>query len=635
MFNSRFIRACLTGFIITGLAACGGTSTDTQGLFNSDALATDTTTTTDPVPPVTTEPTPGNLAPVAIIQASPTSGTAPLLVNVSASQSTDDGTIVSYSWNFGDGSSSQSATTSHTYSAAGTYTLSLTVTDDNGATGTATTSISVSSVPTANQPPVARISASPTSGTAPLPVSVNANQSTDDGTIVSYSWNFGDGSSSQSAATSHTYSAAGTYTLSLTVTDDNGATGTATTSISVSAPPTVNQSPVARISATPTSGVSALLVNVDASGSTDDNGIVSYSWSFGDGNSSQNAVTSHTYATAGSYNLTLTVTDGSGLTGSTSTTINVFDSLDNSQVIVPAGVTFYDSFEYTVDRNNSADPTGVNTLFTSQGGWTRVKSINTTGSHNGYMYTVNQIPGYSGSFPGRNSTSVLAIEARPGSLGSQTDFYLQYGDENAPANTVPGNVWFQFWIYSNRYDDPTNQNDQMSAYDGRFKFIYPCNGPYPCQSGQINWLNCMGFTTGEPYWANEDNTQVFMTNIDPYNTNVDYQLAPEWNQFKLGQTDVSENITPNRWTLVKIHYDTSTTSGTFEAWMKPLGQPWVKVAEWIDGQTPNFSWTIPASDVGGHRVFRMPTTMDGYDSWMYLDDFAMATSEADLPVYPY
>lgn len=292
-----------------------------------------------------------------------------------------------------------------------------------------------------------------------------------------------------------------------------------------------------------------------------------------------------------------------------------------------AELIFFDSFEYSVGRSNASDPTGLNNPFTSQGGWARVKAENITGSHHGYLYTVGQIPGYSGNFPGQNSNSVLAIESRPSSMGGQTDFYLQFGDENAPLNTLPGDVWFQFWIYSNRY------GDQMSAYDGRFKFIYPCNGPYPCQQGQIKWLNTLGHTTGEPYWSSQPNSELFVTTVDPYNTAIAYHLAPEWDQYKIGQTSLEDNIRPNRWTLVKIHYDTSTTSGTFEAWMKPLGGQWVKVAEWIDGQTPNFSWTIPAGSVGGHRVFRMPSTIDGPDSWLYMDDFAIATTEASLPVY--
>ena len=301
---------------------------------------------------------------------------------------------------------------------------------------------------------------------------------------------------------------------------------------------------------------------------------------------------------------------------------------------VRAELIFFDDFEYAVERSNTpVDPTGLNNPFTTQGRWHGAKAVNISGSSRGYLYTVDRIPGYSGSLPGQNSTRALAIESRPIAMGGQTDFYLQFGDINASTDTVPGNVWFQFWIYSNRYDDPSNQSDQLSTYDSRFKFIYPCRGNYPCQQGQINWLNTMGFSTGEPYWSNSDNTELFITTVDPYNTMIDYQVAPDWDQFKIGQTNVSENIRPNRWTLVKIHYDTSTTRGTFEAWLKPLGGRWTKVAEWIDGQTSNFSWVIPAQNVGGHRMFRMPTTIDDADSWIYMDDFAMATTEEALPVY--
>jgi hypothetical protein len=397
--------------------------------------------------------------------------------------------------------------------------------------------------------------------------------------------------------------------------------------------PDTNQGPSAVISATPTSGAVSLEVSVDASQSSDDQGIVSYQWDFGDGSVSELSMTTHTYNAVGDYVLALTVTDQEGAADSTSITIHVTSPQDSGDATIPAGVTHFDDFEYTLDRDSASDPTGVNNAFVNQGGWSYVKAVNITGSHNGYLYTVDAIPGYSGSFPGNNSTRVLAIEARPGSMGSQTDFYLQYGGDSATTDTVPANVWFQFWIYPNYYDDPADINDQLSTYDGRFKFIYPCKSTYPCTEGNLNWLYTLGYTTGEPHWANEDQRELYMTTVDPFNLYIDYQLAPDYNQFKLGQTDVGENLTPNRWTLVKIHIDTSTTSGSYEAWLKPLGGSWVKVAEWIDGETPDFSWIIPAEDVGGHRVLRMPTTIDDVDSWLYLDDFAMAISEEDLPVY--
>jgi PKD repeat protein len=88
---------------------------------------------------------------------------------------------------------------------------------------------------TTNQPPVASISASPSSGTAPLSVSFSGSGSKDpDGSIASYAWSFGDGASASGVTTSHTYSNAGTYTATLTVTDNLGATGSASVTIAAS-----------------------------------------------------------------------------------------------------------------------------------------------------------------------------------------------------------------------------------------------------------------------------------------------------------------------------------------------------------------------------------------------------------------
>ena len=72
-----------------------------------------------------------------------------LSCNFDGTGSTDsDGTIVSYSWNFGDGNTGSGATPSNNYAAAGTYTVSLTVTDDDGATDSESRSITVTEPPT-------------------------------------------------------------------------------------------------------------------------------------------------------------------------------------------------------------------------------------------------------------------------------------------------------------------------------------------------------------------------------------------------------------------------------------------------------------------------------------------------------
>lgn len=164
--------------------------------------------------------------------------------------------------------------------------------------------------------PVANVTATPVSGTAPLTVNFDGSQSTDsDGTIVSYAWAFGDGGTSTAVSPTHTYSAGGTFAAKLTVTDSQGLTGSKAVTITVQAP--VSQPPNAVATASTLTGTAPLAVNFTGSNSTDSDGtIASYQWAFGDGGTSTSANPQHTYTAAGSYTATLTVTDNSGLTGS-------------------------------------------------------------------------------------------------------------------------------------------------------------------------------------------------------------------------------------------------------------------------------------------------------------------------------
>lgn len=87
-----------------------------------------------------------------------------------------------------------------------------------------------------NVPPVAVISASPTTGQAPLLVSFDGSGSFDpEGQTLTYSWNFGDGSPlGQSAIMQHTYTSAyGALPVTLTVSDPSGQQITATTTINI------------------------------------------------------------------------------------------------------------------------------------------------------------------------------------------------------------------------------------------------------------------------------------------------------------------------------------------------------------------------------------------------------------------
>ncbi len=309
----------------------------------------------------------------------------------------------------------------------------------------------------------------------------------------------------------------------------------------------------------------------------------------------------------------------------------------------------FDEFEYEVKR----DQIDKNPAFITQGKWSAVKSINTgQNSAVGYLYTVDRIPGYNGKFPGRNSKRVLAMEALPGKFQTQTDFYLAFGDPKGPPNQIPADVWFQFWIYLNYYDDPQDKEDQLSGITGG-KFLYPSvDGFYPAHPLWLFTINHHSYVfpkgEKEPREVEAKSYQEILLQTvstgreGPY---ANIKKGPDYNRWKLGQTSLEERIVANRWTLVKLHFDTSTTSAKYEAWLRPLGGKTVKVTEWIDGVTPDFSWKIPADKVGGHKVLRMPTTLGAHsswgdraknnkDAWIYLDDFAMATSHDKLPKYP-
>jgi PKD repeat protein len=156
-----------------------------------------------------------------------------------------------------------------------------------------------------NQPPNAVASATPLIGDPPLEVTFIGSLSTDDLSVATYLWDFGDGNTDNIADPVHIYLTQGSYNATLTVTDAEGLQDAQQLTIAVG-----NQAPIAIASATPIAGPAPLDVNFSGSGSTDDNTIVSYSWDFGNGDSSTNEDPSYQFTEVGIYTVTLTVDDG-------------------------------------------------------------------------------------------------------------------------------------------------------------------------------------------------------------------------------------------------------------------------------------------------------------------------------------
>lgn len=156
--------------------------------------------------------------------------------------------------------------------------------------------------------------ANPTSGAPPLTVNftATANASGCSGT-PSFSWDFGDGGTSTEQNPSHTYTTEGTFNWTLTVTVDNKTctkSGTVTVSQGGQCVLTCDAS------ASPNSGNAPLNVTFTATETHEGcTGTPTFSWQFGDGETSSEQNPTHTYQNAGTYNWSLTVSvDGQSCT---------------------------------------------------------------------------------------------------------------------------------------------------------------------------------------------------------------------------------------------------------------------------------------------------------------------------------
>ncbi|GEM_PF-834525 len=200
------------------------------------------------------------------------------------------GSVDSYLWNFGDGSSSTAKDPTHKFTSAGSYTVTLTATNARGSkTKSKSLVVSQSLNPS--------FTYSPSSPYAGQTVQFT---DTSTGNPTSWQWDFGDGSSSTLQNPTHAYSNSGTYTVTLRVANS---AESKTTSKTITVKPVV-QADFSFSPTNPTVGTSVQFTDKSTGN------IASWSWKFGDGSTSTQQNPAHAYSAAGSYNVTLTVSDG-------------------------------------------------------------------------------------------------------------------------------------------------------------------------------------------------------------------------------------------------------------------------------------------------------------------------------------
>ena len=182
--------------------------------------------------------------------------------------------------------------------------------------------------PPANNDPVPSFTIMPAVGIINQNITFDASATMDEGqpcgSRCTYLWDFGDFTTGNGITVNKSYTLPATYTVTLTVRDDRGAVVSVQRSVAVSGP----AAPVANFTVTPSSPIANATATFNASTSTVGTGatITQYAWDFGDGGATVTSTTpavQKTYGAAGTYLVTLTVTDSLGRQATRVSTLTV------------------------------------------------------------------------------------------------------------------------------------------------------------------------------------------------------------------------------------------------------------------------------------------------------------------------
>lgn len=117
-----------------------------------------------------------------------------------------------------------------------------------------------------------------------------------------------------------------------------------------------NRDPVASATASPTTGPAPLDVMLNASGSSDPDGDpLSYSWDFGDGSTGSGAIITHRYQTEGTFNATVTVSDGRGGSDTAIVRIDVGNTAPQLTIISPTSTKLFRVGEVITLQGSATD----------------------------------------------------------------------------------------------------------------------------------------------------------------------------------------------------------------------------------------------------------------------------------------
>ena len=308
-------------------------TSDPGGLWSLVVNATDS-----PSPPnagsASTAVTLQDRPPVASFTSTPSSAPTGSGITFDGTASHDtDGTVVSYSWDFGDQTTGTGSIATHSYTYAKTYTVTLTVTDNGGVTGSTTSQVTIT-----DRPPVVSFTPSPTTANTSQTITLTISSFDPDGTISTTRVDWGDTitqlySGAITSAT-HSYSSTGSstskiFTIIVTATDNNASYTSASSQVTIN-----DRVPVPSFNPSSTSLVTGQNVTLTILATDPDGSVTALKVGWGDGNidtlSGTATSDTHSYVSTGAstskiFTITVNATDNSGSTGISSSQVTVSD----------------------------------------------------------------------------------------------------------------------------------------------------------------------------------------------------------------------------------------------------------------------------------------------------------------------